>query len=82
MHLKVHTAIIMNQKISDIHLYDKVRVACWDLDEKAAVQVVCEIEEHGGSGLPIKVINTSIYVCIYVHIIIAVEASDDTFEIE
>ena len=81
MHLKVHTAIIMNQKISDIQLYDKVRVACWDLDEKAAVQVVCEIEEQGGSGLPIKVI-TSIYVCIYVHIIIAVEASDDTFEIE
>ena len=33
----------------------KVRVACWDLDEKAAVQVVCEIEEEGGSGLPIKV---------------------------
>ena len=60
MYLKVHTALITNPKISDIHLYDKVRVACWDLDEKAAVQVVCEIEEHGGSGLPIKVI-TSIY---------------------
>ena len=37
-----------------------MRVACWDLDEKAAVQVVCEIEEKGGSGLPVKVI-TSIY---------------------
>ena len=58
MHLKVHTAIIMNQKISDIQLYDKVRVACWDLDEKAAVKVVCEIEEQGGSGLPIKVTPT------------------------
>ena len=33
----------------------KVRVACWDLDEKAAVQVVCELEEQGGTGLPIKV---------------------------
>jgi len=32
-----------------------VRVACWDLDEKAAVEVVCEIEEQAGSGLPIKV---------------------------
>ena len=33
-----------------------MRVACWDLDEKAAVQVVCELEELGGTGLPIKVI--------------------------
>ena len=38
----------------------KVRVACWDLDEKAAVQVVCELEELGGTGLPIKVIFISI----------------------
>ena len=38
----------------------KVRVACWDLDEKAAVQVVCELEELGGTGLPIKVIIITI----------------------
>ena len=37
----------------------KVRVACWDLDEKAAVQVVCELEEQGGTGLPIKVMMTT-----------------------
>ena len=38
----------------------KVRVACWDLDEKAAVQVVCELEELGGTGLPIKVMIITI----------------------
>ena len=37
-----------------------MRVACWDLDEKAAVQVVCELEELGGTGLPIKVMIITI----------------------